>query len=117
MSLGDRRVGHTGGQDASGRNRNAAFRKIVTSTVPSEVRRVVSYDGIKHHSLPDALNDTERLVYRVLDDELVSAREIAGFAGISVEQCRRALGTLRSLGMAELERPAGRNSTNVWRRA
>lgn len=73
--------------------------------------------GLVPRQPPSGLNATERLVFDVLDDEWVPAREVAGFAGISVGECRRALATLRTVGMAELERPRRRNATNVWRRA
>jgi predicted transcriptional regulator len=112
-----RGVGAVGGQDGSGRNRIAHFSNPATGDHPSELRRFASHDGIERKQQQADLNDTERLVHRILDDEFVTAREIAACAGISVEQCRRALATLRTLGMAELERPRRKNATNVWRRA
>lgn len=78
---------------------------------------VAQHVGIQRREPPSDLNETERLVHRILDDELVTAREIAGFAGLTVEQCRRALATLRAVGMAELERPRRKNATSLWRRA
>lgn len=75
---------------------------------------VAQYVGIQRREAPSRLNATERLVSGVLDDEWVPAREIAGFAQITVEECRRALATLRTLGMAESEH---HRRVTWWRRA
>jgi hypothetical protein len=114
VTIGKRRQGHTGRMPASGRH----WRQITTGgDTGVDLRRTESRDGIRHKAPPDALNATERHILSVLDNEFVTAREIAGFAGITVHECRRALATLRTLGMAEMEHPRRKNATNVWRRA
>lgn len=83
---------------------------------PGTIRRVrVSENsGIGRSPVAQALNATDLRVLEALDDELVAAAEIAGIAGITVGQCRRALATLRAHGLAEAER---RGNVNAWRRA
>jgi hypothetical protein len=116
MTKGMRISSPTSTEHDSGRSPARPVRHAKAGAAP-ELRRTESRDGIARKALPDALNATERHILSILDNEFVTAKEIAGFAGVSVEQCRRGLATLRTLGMAELERPRRKNATNVWRRA
>jgi hypothetical protein len=78
------------------------------------VKRVSESGGIGRRSDAIELNATEQLVLVVLDDEFVLAQEIAGSAGITIGQCRRALGTLREKRLAVAERSG---QSNRWKRA
>lgn len=109
-----RTPGSLGGQSGSGRNRVTQWSNPSTDASPTDLGRHEQYDGIRRRPEPTAPTALEARVLAVLDDELVGAREIAAFAGVSVYECRRALATLRTLGLADAER---RGNVNGWRRA
>lgn len=112
MTLGSRRIGKRSSNSVPARN--ASAQHLNTQAAQTELRRFEQHEGIKPRPEQIGLTDTERLVHSILDGEFVSAKELAGFAGISVHECRRALATLRSLGLADAQR---RGQVNAWRRA